>query len=150
MLLKNNFYIRDYQPQDYEQIVKLWQETGLGDPKRGDNQQVIEKTIKHGAKFLVLIHKPTSAIIGTSWLTNDFRRIYLHHFGIKKEFQGQGLSHMLMKKSMEFVKQQGRQVKLEVHKTNEIALKLYEKWGFKKLGDYIVMIVRDVEKIKIE
>ncbi len=147
MDLKNNIIIREYKSQDYPQIIKLWKETGLGDPQRGDNQEVIEKTLSKGAKFIVIEYKPNAQIIGTAWLTTDFRRIYLHHFGIAKEFQGQGLANLLMKKCTEYIKNMGLQVKLEVHKTNIKAINLYKKWGFKTLGDYFVMIVRDVKNV---
>ncbi len=134
--------IRDYSEKDYDQINSLWIETGLGGKARGDTKDVIENTLKYGAKLLVL--KKAGEIIGTSWMTTDKRRIYLHHFSIKPDYQGKGFSKLLMDESMKFVREQGLQVKLEVHKENFKALNLYKKYGFEYLGDYIVLIVRNV------
>lgn len=82
-------------------------------------------------------------------MTFDGRRIHLHHFGILPEFQGNGLSKILIKKSFDFVKKKGYQVKLEVHKTNKRAINLYKKSGFQSLGDYEIYIIRDITKLLI-
>jgi ribosomal protein S18 acetylase RimI-like enzyme len=72
----------------------------------------------------------------------------LHHFGIKKSYQGKGLSNKLLDASLAAAKQMGMQIKLEVHKNNEIAGNLYRKAGFAALGDYEVLIIRDISSIQ--
>jgi ribosomal protein S18 acetylase RimI-like enzyme len=145
--MKNEFMIRDYQQGDFQAINQLWQDTGMGGSVRGDNETVIEQTLLAGGKLLVLEHTSTRKIAGTSWLTNDQRRIYLHHFGISPEFQGQGLSHLLVRESLDFAKKKGLQIKLEVHRNNTKAISLYEKSGFAFLGDYLVYIIRDLSSV---
>lgn len=137
------YNIRNYQTGDYMQIAELWNQTGLGDPKRGDDDEAIEKSLKWGAAFFVMEVKTTKEIIGTSWITNDGRRLYLHHFGIKPSFQQKGLSKSLLQKTLLFAKEQNMQIKLEVHIQNNKAIQLYEKADFKKLGDYVVYIIRE-------
>mgnify|MGYP001575359418 CR=1 FL=1 len=143
----NSFIIREYRKGDYKGISHLWKLTGMGNPKRGDNAKIIEESLKIGGKLLVLQEKNSSNICGTSWMTFDGRRIHLHHFGILPEFQGKGLSKLLLDESLKFVKKKGYQVKLEVQKTNTKAINLYKKAGFKYLGDYDVYIVRDISKL---
>jgi len=137
---------REYSPDDFSQIMKLWEELELASPKRGDTQETIEKTLLWGGKFFVL--STENKIIGTSWITNDSRRLYLHHFGIKKEFQGQKLAWYLIKASLEYSKKLNMQIKLEVHKNNIIATQLYKKAGFERLGDYDVYIIRNPQNIE--
>jgi ribosomal protein S18 acetylase RimI-like enzyme len=132
--------ISDYQPGDFVQIEKIWEQTGIGGSARSDNAQTIENSLKQNGRFLVLTNE--NKIIGTSWMTNDSRRIYLHHFGISPDFQGKGLSKMLLEASLNHVKTVGLQVKLEVHRNNTKAIALYEKYGFRFLGDYLVYIIR--------
>ncbi len=115
-------------------------------PERGDSREVIERTIKNGGKLLVL--ELNGEIIGTSWLTHDHRRTYLHHFAIKPEFQGKGYSKILLEKTIESAKKIGYQLKLEVHKTNIRAKRLYEKYGFRILDGYEVYIIRDLNKLE--
>ncbi len=136
------YYFRDYQKGDFAKVLPLWKETGLGDEKRGDDESVILRTLETNGKFILMIDKVTNELIGTSWITNDQRRLYLHHFGIAKKFQGQKLSHPLLEESLVFAKQTGLQIKLEVHKENIVANELYQKYDFKYLGDYLVYIIR--------
>ncbi|MBC8343735.1 MAG: GNAT family N-acetyltransferase [Bacteroidetes bacterium] len=138
--------IRDYQTTDYDQLQSLWEITRMGGKFRGDNKEIIENTIKSGGKLIVLLQD--DKLIGSSWITNDARRLYLHHFGILPAYQGRGFSKMLLDESLKFARKTGLQIKLEVHKNNEIALKLYKKEGFKYLGDYLVYIIREYDQIQ--
>jgi len=139
-----NVIIRDYCDSDFEEVVRLWQPLGLGGAQRGDTLEVIRQTIDLGGKFLVIEDNPGGNIIGTSWMTIDGRRNYLHHFGIKQEYQGRGLGKMLLNASLDFAREKGLQLKIEVHRENKRALDLYTSHGFKYLGDYDVYIIRDI------
>lgn len=142
--------IRSYHKGDFNEIMNLWVSTGMGRPDRGDDETTIERSIEMGGLMLVMVEEPDDKkIIGTSWMTFDGRRIHLHHFGILPEYQGRGLSKNLLKESLRFVKEKGYQVKLEVHRSNSVAVTLYIKAGFKYLGDYDVYIIKDVQSIDI-
>jgi ribosomal protein S18 acetylase RimI-like enzyme len=140
----NVYSIRNYHTGDFEQIASLWEMTGVGGRHRGDDEKVIEQTLQHGARLLILEEELSRCIIGTSWLTHDFRRIYLHHFCIHPDFQGKGLSRNLLEASLLYAKEKGLQIKLEVHRENKIAVELYKKAGFAFLGDYDVYIIRNI------
>jgi [ribosomal protein S18]-alanine N-acetyltransferase len=144
---QNKFIIREYREGDYNGIVSFWDLTEMGSPERGDNREIIENTIRIGGSLLVLEEKASGKISGTSWMTFDGRRILLHHFGILPEFQGNGLSKILLKESLQFIKSKGYQVKLEVHSTNYKAINLYKKFGFRHLGEYNVYIIRDISNL---
>jgi len=144
MMVNKDYYCRDFQPEDYFETEKLWLETGVGNPARGDHIDSIKNTLKLGGKLIVLVQKSNEKIIGTSWLTYDGRRIYLHHFAVLPEFQGKRLSYFLLEESLKYAREKNTQIKLEVHIDNEIAQHLYRKAGFKYLGDYQVLIIRDI------
>lgn len=141
-MIKENYIIRDFESNDFASLIELWDELDLSSKERGDDLETIERTLEIGGRLLLLENIIDNKILGSSWLTHDGRRIYLHHFGICKEYQGKGLSHLLLDESLFFAKELNMQIKLEVHKNNEVASKLYKKAGFKLLGDYIVMIIR--------
>jgi ribosomal protein S18 acetylase RimI-like enzyme len=143
----NDFTIRDYCGDDFQDITSFWELTDMGNPERGDDKKTIDKTIELGGCLLVMEEKSTRQICGTSWMTTDGRRILLHHFGILPKYQGRGLSKILLKESLQYVKRKGTQVKLEVHSTNYKAINLYEKFGFTHLGEYKVFIIRDISKL---
>jgi [ribosomal protein S18]-alanine N-acetyltransferase len=138
-----NYSVRSFKDSDYDAVLELWKQTDMGGAHRGDNLQVINDTLKNGGALYVLICNDTDTLIGTSWITNDSRRLYLHHFGVLPSYQGRGLSKLLMEESMKYARDTKLQIKLEVHKQNAVARHLYEKFGFKFLGDYDVFIVRE-------
>ncbi len=142
--------VRPYSKGDFPGIMGLWTATSLSRPERGDDEAAVERSIALGGAMLVMCDgNPGENIIGTSWMTFDGRRIHMHHFAIAPAYQGRGLSGMLLKESLKFVKEKGYQVKLEVHRTNKAAVKLYQKAGFEYLGDYDIYIIRDVQSIEI-
>jgi ribosomal protein S18 acetylase RimI-like enzyme len=145
LLKYQDYTIRDYKAADFEEVNNLWVATEMGGIERGDDNEVIQRTIKSGGKLIILEHNPTKELIGTSWLTHDNRRVYLHHFGIRPDYQGKGLSKILFNESLDFAKSLKMQIKLEVHKNNLKATELYKKGGFQYLGDYRVFIIRDLE-----
>ncbi|MGA1976836.1 MAG: GNAT family N-acetyltransferase [Bacteroidales bacterium] len=145
--IRNQFIIRRYRERDFEGIKRLWNETGMNDPERADNEKTILATLKTGGSLLVMIEKESGTVCGTSWMSFDGRRIHLHHFGILPPFQGKGLSGILLDESLKFVREKGCQVKLEVKQNNAKAISLYKKAGFTCLGDYDVYIIRDIPKI---
>jgi len=141
-------HIRNYEEKDFSRVAELWEQTGISTPGRGDTAAVIRGTLRHGGRLLLLVDKARDTVIGTSWLTNDGRRLYLHHFAIDPEFQGRGLSKPLLRASLRVAGETGLQIKLEVHQDNEKALGLYKNAGFQRLGDYDVYIIRDLSEIK--
>lgn len=145
--MQSEYLIREYLESDYDAVEALWENTGLGGAHRGDNKDVIKRTINLGGKLLVLTDTKDSSIIGSSWLTVDGRRTYLHHFGIASQYQGKGLANLLLEASLTEAKKMGLQIKLEVHIDNLKALNLYKKAGFTYLGDYAVYIIRDIYKL---
>ena len=135
---------RDYKSGDFDHVQTLWDLTEVGGKEREDDNEVIMRTIKCGGKLIIM--EKNDMIIGTSWLTTDNRRIFLHHFVIHPDFQGQGLSHILMNASMEYIREKGMQVKLEVHKENHKALNLYRKYKFIDFDGYELMMKRDINE----
>ncbi|KAB2872500.1 MAG: GNAT family N-acetyltransferase [Bacteroidales bacterium] len=138
--------IRDFELQDFDGLSELWSLTNLGNPQRGDNLGIILQSVAMGGKMLVAVNADDK-VIGTSWMTFDGRRIHLHHFGVHPDYQRKGIGRLLVKESLQFVKQKGYQVKLEVHQSNLAAINLYKQFGFTFLGDYDVYIIRDLSSI---
>jgi ribosomal protein S18 acetylase RimI-like enzyme len=145
--MQSGFFIREYIDGDYPEMISLWENLGLGGAHRGDDEQIIRRTIHLGGQLLLMIETGSNKIVGTSWLTVDGRRTYLHHFGISADYQGSGLAKTLLGVSLKLAKTFGLQLKLEVHKDNLKALGLYEKSGFTYLGDYLIYIIRDISTI---
>lgn len=145
--LPEGFEIRNYTASDYEALEIFWNENGLGGRHRGDTAGIIDETLISGGHLLLLTDEK-GVLIGSSWMTNDRRRTYLHHFGIAGHFRGRGFADVLLEESLKLAFNDGFQIKIEVHRENEVALNLYKKYGFRYLGDYDVYLIRELpEKI---
>lgn len=135
--------IRDYRESDYASLMQLWNETELAQPERKDDAGVIKRCNDMGGRLLVLEDGATCEIIGSSWMTWDGRRIYLHHFGIHLDWQNLGLGTKLAEASLKWISSTGQQVKMEVHKENKAAIHLYKKLGFFAFEDYDLYMIRE-------
>lgn len=147
MELHENIKIRDYLPRDYNQLMKLWEITGIGGAHRGDTSEIITHSIELGGKLYVLEEIKTNQLIGCSWMTFDGRRIHLHHIGVHPDYQNKGYGKLLTRTSLKYAKEKGYQIKLEVHQSNKKAIEIYKKEGFSRLGDYDIYIVRNFSKL---
>jgi ribosomal protein S18 acetylase RimI-like enzyme len=139
----NKIKIREYESHDFTAILGLWELTGLADGKRGDSAITIEKSLKFGGKFWLLEDMLTDECIGTCWVTNDSRRLYLHHLGVHPGYQQKGYGRLLSEAALHYAKKVNMQIKLEVHENNKFAIKLYKNLGFTYLDKYDVMIKRE-------
>ena len=135
--------IRDYRPADFPSVEELWKETGIYTMERGDTPGIILRSNAAGGKFLVMEDPATGLLAGTSWMTWDGRRVFLHHFAIRTSLQGKGLGRALALRSLEFAKQKNCPVKLEVHRDNTPAVNLYRDLGFEVFEDYEVYMKLD-------
>ncbi len=126
----------------FNQLTHLWQQSGVSNPARGDDFAGVDKTLQNGAHIILLVinEKPAATV----WLTHDHRRIYLHHMSVLPELQSRGLGKILMQESLVYAKELKLQIKLEVHRANPAALKLYNSFGFSPLDGYVTMLRREV------
>lgn len=134
--------LREYEAIDYQSILELWKITDLGSEERGDNSDSIESSLLQGGKFWVLEDITKAKIIGCCWLTNDTRRLYMHHLGVLPEYQHKGYGKLLTETVLAYAKSVNMQIKLEVHHSNKRAIDIYKRFGFKFLEGYEVMIKR--------
>ena len=141
--------VRDYVPEDFNNISAFWDKIGLGGEERKDTAEVILQTLKFEGKLFILENTKDNEIIGTSWLTCDGRRIHVHHFGINKKYRKKGFGKILAKESINYAKNKGYQLRLDVEKNNITAKTLYASFGFKAYTNYDIYVLRDIEKINI-
>jgi len=125
----------------YAEIISIWDKTGISNPERADSFDSIQRTLEHGG--ILLLAYMDAILVGTIWLTNDYRRLYIHHMAVLPEFQKQGIGRSLLQEAIQIADKQGLQAKLEVYSDNAAALNLYRSMGFKVLDGYLVMIRRN-------
>ncbi len=73
----------------------------------------------------------------------------IHEFVVDRRFQGHGIGHRLMEKCLEYLKKHNDRIELWVGgEKNENAMKFYEEYGFRRVGQsgIWVRMVKDVRK----
>jgi len=142
--------IRDFEDGDFASLARLWTESGVASPSRGDSLESVRATLAARGRILVMggDGKRSSGgdrgVIASVWLTDDGRRLFVHHMAVLPEWQGKGLGKRLMVAAVGIAAERGLQMKLEVARDNEGAIALYRRFGFEGLGDYEVMIRRRI------
>lgn len=128
--------------ETYTQLLALWDEAGISNPARSDSFEAINLSLSKGGTVLTATEGEN--LLGSAWLTHDFRRLYVHHMAVMPKHQNKGIGASLITKALEIAHSLGYQAKLEVHKDNPSARHLYSKYGFTELDGYINMIKRDI------
>jgi len=131
-----------FNKEIFDQISELWMSTGVGNPQRGDNFEVVNITLNNKGKILTAWEN--DRLVGTCWLTSDNRRLYLHHMAVHPDLQNKKIGHSLMQEAIKYGKACQLQMKLEVNEQNPMAIHLYKKYGFNFIEHYIPMIKREI------
>ncbi|PKN72401.1 MAG: hypothetical protein CVU50_07455 [Candidatus Cloacimonetes bacterium HGW-Cloacimonetes-3] len=134
--------ITELIPSFYVELIKLWDEAGISNPARSDSFEVISNSLSHGGVILTAYRD--NSLLGSAWLTHDFRRVYIHHMAVLPRVQNTGIGALILKEALSIAGDLGYQAKLEVHTDNQSARHLYAKYGFTELNGYLTMIKRDI------
>ncbi len=70
----------------------------------------------------------------------------IHEFVVDKKFQGHGIGHKLMETCLDYLSRYNDRIELWVGEKNEGAMRFYEGYGFRKVGQsgIWVRMVKDV------
>ncbi len=128
------------EPDVFAEITEIWRQTGISNPARNDSLEAVQYNLDHGGTMLLAYWD--DRLVGTTWLSHDFRRLYIHHMAVLPEFQNRGIGRSLLQEAVKIADEFGYQAKLEVHRDNPAARHLYRISGFEDLEGYITMIRR--------
>lgn len=98
------------------------------------NANILRQAIKNtNSHYIVCRNK--NEIIGFAGIKIIFDSAELENIVVKKSHRGKGFSTAILNEMIKIAKQKKcRLFNLEVSSANNIAIKLYEKLGFKKVG----------------
>ena len=97
-------------------------------------ESFLEELVNPLAKYFVL--KADDEVIGYVGLWHIVDEGHITNVAIKKEYQGQGYSNYLIQEIIKYKEENILSfLTLEVRESNKVAIKLYEKYGFKKVGE---------------
>ncbi|MDC7288934.1 GNAT family N-acetyltransferase [Blautia schinkii] len=143
-----NIKIREALAEDAEQIIAYTKLVGGETENLTFGESGFPITLEQEEKFLKHVHDDKTSvhliackngeIIGNGSLSGLPRRMsHRAELGltVKKDYWNLGIGSMLMKKLIEYAKENGIEIiNLEVRNDNLNAIHLYEKFGFKHIG----------------
>ncbi len=138
MKLSSSIYIQNVNESDLEEIAILEEKVFGID---GFSLELLQKLIHRNIVFAKIIDKKRK-ILGISICIEGVKKLAnIVNFVIRKDYQNQGLGTLLLKKTLKEInkKKQFKFVTLNVNVDNDVAIKLYKKFGFniiKKIENY--------------
>ncbi len=123
---------------DASAIIQFWKENNISLSGTDNAIEVAEAAKVFPELFLVAFHE--GKIAGTVWGNFDGRRGFVVHFAVRKDLRKLGLGKMLMDKLEDAFRALGcKKIHLFIEKTNLVVESYYDRRGFKRRDDLIIM-----------
>jgi len=129
--------IRQFQLDDYSQVIALWQATGL-EVGRSDSLPALRHKLEFDADLL-LVAEEGGRIVGVVMGGYDGRRGWIYHLAVAPERQRTGLGRSLMDRVEKRFKTKGcAKINLLIEPRNARVQGFYERLGYTR-DDLIFM-----------
>lgn len=97
--------------------------------------KILKSELENFNSKYIVVADENDNIVGFGGINYNFDYVEIMNIVVKKSERGKGISNLLMKKMLLMAEEFNvNKVGLEVSSENEIAIKLYEKNGFKEVG----------------
>ncbi len=122
--------IIDPEPELLARIIKMEEEAFEGDGNV--DLWIIKALIRYGLVFVLEENGEIVSVIEYMQKFNE-KKVFLYGISTLKEFRRKGYANFLLKTSEEYLKELNfKKIELTVAPENEMAIKLYNKHGYKK------------------
>jgi ribosomal protein S18 acetylase RimI-like enzyme len=141
---KDNMTIRKFRIEDYDRVIKLWQESELEyRPTGRDTRERITAEIeKETAIFLVA--EINDEIVGTIFCTHDGRKGWLNRLSVLPKMQRKGIASDLIKEGENRLRELGIGVLCAlIWRSNSPSRELFESEGYDLLEDALYYVKKD-------
>lgn len=132
-------HIRSYTPADYQQLVKLYQQSDLYGGQFDENRdgfKRLQSKIQNDPDA-ILVAESDGSIVGTVSLIDDGRVAWLFRFAVIAGVEERVVTHLLSEEAMKIFKERGHtQVLVYTPTGNENLYARYNELGFTKGNDY--------------
>ncbi len=130
--------VAEFEVGDYPAVKELWKACGLG-PSAGDELSEVRKKLKRDPE-LFLVARRGGEIVGAVMGAWDGRRGWIYHLGVSPSIRRAGIASMLLKEVESRMRQKGVvKVNAIVYHWNDPSFSLFEKHGFSRQGDQVVI-----------
>jgi ribosomal protein S18 acetylase RimI-like enzyme len=128
-----------FQPQDYEQVMALWQATEGITLREADSREAILAYVARNPG-LSFVARDGDVLAGAVLAGTDGRRGYLQHLAVAASYRGRGVGRALAERVVEALSAAGiAKCHLMVRQENERAKRFWEHLGWTMREDISLM-----------
>lgn len=154
-MMNNEIILRKANHEDLETVLNIFKDAIAVMDSNGihqwdaiyPNEEIINKDISKNHMFLGVFRNEIASVLV---LNQDYDKEYIygdwkykeapffvvHRLCVNPTFQGKGIGTMTMLLAEELLRNSGIEaIRLDAYSLNPIALKMYEKLGYKKVGE---------------
>ncbi len=135
--------IREYRPDDYDWVIKLWKEVGLpAKPGGRDSRRNIEKQIGL-PNVLFLVAEAGGRIVGTVLATHDGRKGWINRLAVEAALRRRGLGSRLIAAAEKGLEAMGMEIfACLIEKINTASMGAFERHGYRKQPEICYFVKR--------
>jgi ribosomal protein S18 acetylase RimI-like enzyme len=133
---------------DYDDIISLWQETGLSyRPNGRDTRENMQRQMQDWPDLFLGAFEG-EMLIGTVIGSDDGRRGYINRLAVRPSHQGKGMASMLLSAVEEALESRGREIYCSlVEDRNEESIQFFLSQGYAQHDDIIYFSKRKSQDV---
>jgi len=134
----NDLQFRIMQPEDYDDLIKLWIESGLPyRPNGRDCREKILTELENSAEAFILAFQENK-LAGAILASHDGRKGWINRLVVQPDLRDKGLAKLLIEKAENFLFEQGIEIiGCLIEDWNTQSMHLFSKVGYKRFDDII-------------
>lgn len=144
----DNLKIRDFEIEEYDILIELWEKTGLPyRPLGRDSKENISKQIEQ-PNISFLFVEVEDKIIGSIIISHDGRKGWINRVAILPEYRNLGIASLLIDDAEKRLKKIGIKIVASlIEDWNLKSLKLFDKLGYIRHPDIIYFTKRESAEV---
>jgi len=125
------FRVRPFEPDDQEEVIRLWHDCGLVVPQNDPVKDIARKLQFQPGLFLV--GEREGQIVATAMAGYDGHRGWINYLAVSPALQGSGLGRRIMEEAEARLRALGcPKINLQVRTSNTQVIAFYERIGYKR------------------
>lgn len=135
--------IRDSRIEDYDKLIDLWKEAGLGyRPKGRDSRRQMKQQLEHG-NTIFLVAEMGGKFVGSVIGTHDGRKGWINRLAVHPSYRRRGLAKKLVAEVEKLLSQVGLEViACLIEQGNTASLQLFQSLGYDRASDIVYLSKR--------
>ena len=135
--------IREFELDDYNDLIKLWESSKLPyRPKGRDSLAKLSHELKLGST-IALVAEGGGKLVGSIWGTHDGRKGWLNRLAVAPEYRHQGIGRMMVAEVENRLDELGIDIiGVLIEDWNQDSMEVFEKLGYIKHNDILYLSKR--------